>query len=89
MAASPGRSFSRVAVKMSLTWPISRTARRRVAVGRDDAGRLLAAVLKRVQAEVGEICRFRVSEDSNDPAHRAGKLAHWAYISVDNIHFLL
>ena len=47
-----------------------------VAVGRDDARRLLPAVLKRVQAEVREICRFRVSVDSNDPAHRAGRLAH-------------
>ena len=60
-----------------------------VAVGRDDAGRLLAAVLERVQAEVGEVRRLRVSVDSNDPAHCAGRLAqcagHQPSHSVDKI----
>ncbi len=47
-----------------------------VAVGRDDPSRLLPAVLEGVQAEVGEVRRFRVSIDADDPAHGASKLAH-------------
>ena len=77
---------------MSLTCPISRTDAQLVTVGRDDAGRLLAAMLERVQAEVGEIRRLRVSVDSDDPAHGAGRnLAHWrsAGIPVDTIRDLL
>ena len=37
-------------------------------VGGDDAGRLLAAVLERVQAEVGEVGRLVVPEDAEDAA---------------------
>ena len=33
-------------------------------------------MLERVEAEVSKVCRFRVSEDSNDPAHFARRLAH-------------
>ena len=55
----------------------------------NDARGLLAAMLKRVQAEVSEIGRFRVSVDSNDPAHCAGRLAHSIGITVDNIADLL
>src|SRR6185436_5224241 len=37
-------------------------------VGGDDAGAFLAAVLQRVQAEVGEVGRFGVAEDAEDAA---------------------
>ena len=40
-----------------------------VAVGRDDAGGLLAAVLQGVEAEVGEVRGLRVSVDADDAAH--------------------
>src|SRR5947207_2233587 len=39
-----------------------------VVVGRGDAGALLAAVLKRVQAEVGHVGRFGMAEDAEDAA---------------------
>ena len=39
-----------------------------LAVGRDDAGRLLPAVLQRVQPEVGHVGGFGVVEDAEDAA---------------------
>ena len=39
-----------------------------LAVARDDAGRLLPAVLQRVQAEVGHVGRFGMVEDAEDAA---------------------
>jgi hypothetical protein len=48
-----------------------------VAVRGHDAGRLLTPVLEGVKAEVGQIRRFRVSVDSDHPAHGGSKLAHW------------
>ncbi len=40
-----------------------------LAVARDDAGRLLPAVLQGVQAEVGDVRRLGVTEDPEDAAH--------------------
>ena len=40
----------------------------RVAVGGDDAGALLAAMLQRVEAEVREVGRLGVAEDAEDAA---------------------
>jgi hypothetical protein len=37
-------------------------------IARDDAGRLLSAVLEGVQTEIREIGRLRVPEDPEDPA---------------------
>ena len=39
-----------------------------LAVARDDAGRLLPAVLQRVQAEVGHVRGLGVAEDAEDAA---------------------
>jgi hypothetical protein len=39
-----------------------------LAVGRDDARRLLPAMLQRVQTEVGEICGFGMAKDPKDSA---------------------
>ena len=39
-----------------------------LAVGRGDAGALLAAVLQRVEAEVGHVGRFGMAEDAEDAA---------------------
>ena len=39
-----------------------------LAVGRRDAGALLAAMLQRVEPEIGQLRRFRVSVDSEHPA---------------------
>src|SRR6267142_279544 len=38
------------------------------AIGRDDAGGFLAAMLERVEAEIDELCRFGMAEDSDDTA---------------------
>ena len=40
-----------------------------LAVGGDDAGRFLPAVLQRVQAEVGDVGRLGVAVDADDAAH--------------------
>jgi hypothetical protein len=40
-------------------------------VCRDQAGRLLAAVLEGVQAKIGEVRRFVMSMDAEDTAHGA------------------
>ena len=69
-------SSSRSAVKMSLTCPISRTQRSLSPSVETMPGRLLPAVLEGVQAEVGQVRRFRVAVDADDPAHGAAKLAH-------------
>ncbi len=52
----------------SATWPIAREMRQLLAVGGGDAGALLAAMLQRVEAEVGEVGRLRVAEDAEDTA---------------------
>jgi hypothetical protein len=39
------------------------------AVARDDTGAFLPAVLQGVQAEVGQVCSFRVTVDSEDATH--------------------
>src|SRR5436190_1667675 len=39
-----------------------------VAVAGDNASRFLAAMLERVEAEIDELCRFGVAEDSYDAA---------------------
>ena len=46
-----------------------------LAVGGDDAGRLLPAVLERVQPEVGEVGRLGVAEDAEDAAHARASVA--------------
>jgi hypothetical protein len=45
----------------------------RLAVGRDDAARLLPAVLERVQTEVGHVGRLGMTEDAEDAAHARGR----------------
>ena len=69
MAAWPGRSVEPVGGEDVVDVAHLPHAAQLVAVGGDDAGRLLPAVLEGVQAEVGEVRRFRVSEDADDPAH--------------------
>ena len=46
-------------------------------VGGHDAGRFLPTVLEGVQAEIGQVRRFRVSKDSDHPTHGGSKLAQW------------
>ena len=41
---------------------------RSIAVGRGDAGRFLAAMLQRVEAEIGELGGFGMAEDAEDAA---------------------
>jgi hypothetical protein len=38
------------------------------AIGRDDARRFLAAVLKSIQTQIGELGCFEMTEDSSDTA---------------------
>ena len=50
---------------MSATRPIDLCWRRSLAVGGDDAGRFLSAMLERVQAEVGELLRLGMGVDGD------------------------
>ena len=46
-----------------------------IAVGGDDAGRLLPAMLQRVQPEVGDVGGLGVTVDAEDAAHGIGTSA--------------
>ena len=79
-----GSSSSVSSLKASATWPIAADDAHALAVGGDDAGALLSAVLQRVEAEVGEVGRFGMAEDAEDAAlvfefvHASGRWARSA-----------
>ncbi len=69
MATSPlSRSITGREVKWSPTSPTRRSVWKWAPSKADDAGRLLAAMLERVQAERGERSGVGVIEDAEDPA---------------------
>ena len=68
MARSPGSASRRASSKTSLTSPMPFSSRSGSPSLDDDARGLLAAVLQRVQAEVGEVGGLGVAEDPEQPA---------------------
>ena len=68
MASSPGSVASTGWVKISATWPMDFVGVDLVAIGGADAGALLAAMLQRVEPEIGQLGGFGVAVDGDDAA---------------------
>ena len=69
MAGVPGQVREAVGREDVVDVPHLADAAQVLAVRRDDAGRLLAAVLQGVQPQVGEVRCLRVTVDADDAAH--------------------
>ena len=68
IARCPGSRSRTFSLNASATWPIARETRIFSPSAGRDAGALLAAVLQRVEAEVGEVGRLGMTEDAEDAA---------------------
>ena len=68
MAMCPGSFSSVFSENASATCPIDFEMRTSRAVRCGNAGALLAAMLQRVEPEVGEVGGFGMTEDAEDPA---------------------
>ena len=78
----PGQLSSDRSLNASATWPIARDRRIFSPSDGGDAGALLAAMLQRVQTQVGQVGSFGVAEDAKHAAlvlklvqHRRGRPA--------------
>ena len=79
MASAPGSSASTALVKISATCPMDLWRVDLLAVAGADAGALLAAMLQRVEAQIGQLGGFGMAVDGDNAALFVEFIEHRMY----------